>query len=353
MHAGSDPQGLADVLLDEQHGQAGGQDLRQHAVDALDHHRRQAERQLVEQQHAGVGHERPADGHRLLLAAGQLRGLLLAALSHPAEQLVHALDRPRARPRVGGADLQVLLHRQRPEQPSSLRHHGDSPGGPAFGPQPGHVRAVEQDRARGRLVQAGDRAQQRRLARAVRADDRVDLAGEHPQRDPVQGPQLPVVHDQAADLQQRRPAACPAPVSRCGHGSLRSAPAPPGGTGGGASSDPGQRRGDLRHPVGDLIQRACEQPGPPAGDVHLDADAVHLPFHRRRADPRQGVSDRQRRWRRASARSAARPAARTSRALRCLRPGRSRRPCPWSRRASGPAAPPGRAPERPARSRPP
>ncbi len=70
LHPGGDPQGLADILLDEQHRQAGRQDLRQHAVDALDDHRRQAERQLVEQQDPGVGHERPADGHRLLLAAG-------------------------------------------------------------------------------------------------------------------------------------------------------------------------------------------------------------------------------------------------------------------------------------------
>ena len=52
------------------------------------------------------------------------------------------------------------------------------------------------------LVQAGDRAQQRGLARAVRADDRVHLAGEHPQRDVVQRPQLAVVHGEVADLEQ-------------------------------------------------------------------------------------------------------------------------------------------------------
>ena len=119
------PQGLAHVLLDEQHGEAGRQDLRQHAVDALDDHGRQAERQLVEQQHAGVGDQRPADGDRLLLTAGQLGGELVAALAHPVEHLVHPLDRPRALPRVRGADLQVLLDGQRPEQPPALRHHDD------------------------------------------------------------------------------------------------------------------------------------------------------------------------------------------------------------------------------------
>ena len=62
------------------------------------------------------------------------------------------------------------------------------------------VLAVEQDRALGRGVQARDRAQQRRLARAVGADDRVDLAGEHPQRDVFERLQLPVVHREIADL---------------------------------------------------------------------------------------------------------------------------------------------------------
>ena len=37
------PQRLAHVLLDQQHGQPGGQDLRQHAVDPLHNHRRQAQ----------------------------------------------------------------------------------------------------------------------------------------------------------------------------------------------------------------------------------------------------------------------------------------------------------------------
>jgi hypothetical protein len=64
-----DPQRLADVLLDQQHGDTAIQDLRHHRVDALDYHRRQAEGHLVQQQHARVGDQRPADGDRLLLAA--------------------------------------------------------------------------------------------------------------------------------------------------------------------------------------------------------------------------------------------------------------------------------------------
>ena len=194
------PQRLAHVLLHQQHGQPAGQDLRQHAVDPLHDHRRQAQGQLVEQQHPRVGHQRPADGHRLLLTAGKLLGALGPPVLHPGEQLVDPLDRPRSRSRVGGADLQVLLDRERSEQPPALRHHDDPAGGPAFGPDPGHVLAVVPDRALGGLMQAGDRAQQRRLARPVGADDGVHLARKHPQRDPVQRAQLPMVHREVPDL---------------------------------------------------------------------------------------------------------------------------------------------------------
>jgi hypothetical protein len=152
------PQRLADVLLDQQHGEPGGEDLRQHRVNALDDHGCQAEGQLVEQQHPRVGDQRPADGDRLLLAAGQLSRALGPAVLHPGEQVVDALDGPRAFARVGGADLQILLHRERAEQPSALRHHADPGGGTALRPDLGHVLAVVQDRAVGRLVQAGDRA---------------------------------------------------------------------------------------------------------------------------------------------------------------------------------------------------
>ena len=200
---GRDAQRLAHVLLDEQHGHPGRQDLRQHAVDPPHDDRREAERQLVEQQHPRVRDERPADGDGLLLAAGHLRGLLAAAFLHPGEQVVDLLDGPRTRTREGRADLQVLLERQRREQAAALGHHHDARGGPLLGPQAGHVLAVVDDRPLGGVVQPGDRAQQRRLAGAVRADDRVDLTGEHPQRDPGQGTQLAVVHDEVAHVQQR------------------------------------------------------------------------------------------------------------------------------------------------------
>jgi hypothetical protein len=60
-------------------------------------------RRLVEQQVAGLGHQRPADGQHLLLAAGQVAGDLLAPLGEPREQLVDAVEVvvDRARGRCG------------------------------------------------------------------------------------------------------------------------------------------------------------------------------------------------------------------------------------------------------------
>ncbi len=53
--------------------------------------------------------------------------------------------------------------------------------------------------------------------------------------------------------------------------------------------------GDLRHPCGDVIQRAGEHGDVLAGPVHLDPDAVDLPLRRGRADPVQGGGDVRRR----------------------------------------------------------
>ena len=63
-----------------------GVDLGDDPEDLLDDHRRQTHRRLVEQQQPRPGHQRPADRHHLLLAAGQRSADLGAALRHPREQ---------------------------------------------------------------------------------------------------------------------------------------------------------------------------------------------------------------------------------------------------------------------------
>ena len=57
-----------------------------------DQDRREAQRRLVEEQHPRLGHQRPADGEHLLLAARQRAALLAGALAQPREQVEDALD---------------------------------------------------------------------------------------------------------------------------------------------------------------------------------------------------------------------------------------------------------------------
>src|SRR3972149_6925261 len=64
-------EGLADVLLDQQHRHAAGVDLPDDPENLLHHHGGQAERRLVQHQEGGPGHQRAGDDAHLLLAAGE------------------------------------------------------------------------------------------------------------------------------------------------------------------------------------------------------------------------------------------------------------------------------------------
>ena len=66
-----------------------------------------------------------------------------------------------------------------------LRHVGDEPGSLAVAETAG--RAVREPDVAGRADHAGDRPEQGRLARAVRADQRGPVAGGHADADVVQG----------------------------------------------------------------------------------------------------------------------------------------------------------------------
>ncbi len=62
---------LDDVLLDDDQAGPLGLDRRQLRVDVADDDRREAKADLVAEEDARIGHQRPADGAHLLLAAGQ------------------------------------------------------------------------------------------------------------------------------------------------------------------------------------------------------------------------------------------------------------------------------------------
>src|SRR5918912_2555356 len=87
-------------------------DLGDDLCDLVDHPGRQAERGLVQEQHPGLGHERAADGENLLLASGQQRRRLRAALLEAREELEDPGPSPRswlAAVQGHGARAQVVL----------------------------------------------------------------------------------------------------------------------------------------------------------------------------------------------------------------------------------------------------
>ena len=69
------------ALLDEQHREPAVLDRGERVEDDVDDARREAERRLVEQQHVGLGDERPRDRELLLLAAGERARLPRAELA--------------------------------------------------------------------------------------------------------------------------------------------------------------------------------------------------------------------------------------------------------------------------------
>ena len=80
--------------------------------------------------------------------------------------------------------VEVVLDAQAEEEPRRLEGAGQAHAAPASAPgRCGHVLAEELHRARSRRELAGDEVEERRLARAVRAEDRAPLAGEDLQVD--------------------------------------------------------------------------------------------------------------------------------------------------------------------------
>ena len=140
---------------------------------------------LVEHQQPRRGRQCPGQGDALLLAAGQLRDppRAVAAQAHQREDLVRAHVDRRARVTAhlqakGHVAAHVALRKEHvvlEHQPDVALVHGHA----------GKVAAVERDSATGERLEAGNSAQQRRLARAARAQerDRFDLT--HGQGDAV------------------------------------------------------------------------------------------------------------------------------------------------------------------------
>ena len=98
----------------------------QHLARPVDDDRRQALGRLVHDQQPRIAEQRAGDRQHLLLAAGELRAAIAAALGEPRKGLVDALDRPgRSRPSRGG-EPQMLVDGQAPPDAAALRHVADA-----------------------------------------------------------------------------------------------------------------------------------------------------------------------------------------------------------------------------------
>lgn len=159
-------------------------------VEPVDHDRRQAERDLVEQHQFGRGHEGAADGQHLLLAARKRGTRVPALVAEHLEELEHlvAPAQPLALGRSGPpAEQEVLLDGEVGDDAPGLHEVGE--------PRPHHLvaaplvdrPAVERDLACGDRDHPADRPRRGRLPCAVRAEHREHLAFGDIERDVLQG----------------------------------------------------------------------------------------------------------------------------------------------------------------------
>ncbi|MCY1432181.1 hypothetical protein D9M71_481710 [compost metagenome] len=174
------------------HGHAfHGQGLH-HVEHLADHFRVERRGRLVEQHHLRLHAQRTGDGHALLLAAGQARGVFLGLLTDADL----GQQRPRLLLTLGLAALahdllrqaEVFQHGHVREQVEVLEDHADFAAiGVDVGLRVGQVDAVDAHRTGVELLQAVQAAQEGRLAGAGRADHHQHLALGHIGGDVVDG----------------------------------------------------------------------------------------------------------------------------------------------------------------------
>ena len=119
-------------------------------------------------------------------------------------RLVRALER---------THLEVLGDGHPWEEPPPLRRLRNPELDDVVGRIVGDVTSAERDRSASRMIQSVDRAERRRLARAVRADQRHDLALVHVDRDPLQRLNRAVVRVDVLELEDEAVATVPQAIA--------------------------------------------------------------------------------------------------------------------------------------------
>src|SRR5262245_7501683 len=180
------------ALLDDQDGDAElAPNLGEAAQQVLHHDRRQAERQLVDQQQFGPAHDGAAERQHLPLAAGEEAADPALEIAELRKELI---DQRLASAALGVGDAarnrrdQVLCHREIGKHLVAFGNQYDAAPGVLVRQAVLDALALERDRPFGdaRVVDAeetGDRPQGCALAGAVGAEQRDDLSGLDRERD--------------------------------------------------------------------------------------------------------------------------------------------------------------------------
>ena len=169
----------------------------------------QVGQRLVHEHQRRFRHDRPRDGHPLLLPAGQLRRVLvrLAGQPHQPQRLVHPPGPlgPRDLPH-GQAGRGVAPHGQVREQGVVLEHHAETA---LLRRQLVDAPAVEHDLPVGQRQQPGQAVQRGRLAAAGRPEQRHELAAPDRQVHALQRDVVAEDPPHAVDAQFGEPVAHP------------------------------------------------------------------------------------------------------------------------------------------------
>ena len=207
------------VLLDDHDRRAGLVHQPQRVEDLAHGRRREPERRLVEQEQPRLRHHRASERQHLLLAARKSPCALRTPLVEQREGLEHAgeipLRRAAFRPRP---EAQIVEHRQRGEGAAPFGHVGDAATSHRLRCAVKDPAAFEDHLAR-RSHEARDRTQRGRLAGAVRAENRDEVAVFDAQVDAVERPRLAVARLDVSKLKERHavvPAVTPRSARRRG-----------------------------------------------------------------------------------------------------------------------------------------
>src|SRR5579883_507436 len=210
-HVGAmgDRQRLHDVLLDQQNREALAVQSADQGEHLLYQKRRQAERRLIEDEQLRLAHHAAADCQHLLLAARQRAGVLRPALLQAGEDgddVVEVLL-PAGAATAVAAELEVLANRQVGEDAPAFRDLDEARLDDAGRAGTGDIDTVEVDPAAERTIEAAEIVVERRLAGAVAAQQRHDLAGADAEIDAAQDLDWAIARAQALHVKHEAPQA--------------------------------------------------------------------------------------------------------------------------------------------------